>query len=437
MSQFNQSTTNNNLEGATKVDDTVLQERERLIKFIKSYIKKHNELPPTTLEYYKFVKLIGKGAFGKVTLGIHKLTGKYVAIKTIEKSYMKDDFSKRKVFQEVYLLKKIKHSNVIRLLEVFESSKHMLMVMEYAGGGDLLHLIKRKGKLQESDAKFIFKQIAYGLAHIHCRSVIHRDIKLDNILLDCEKGVKICDFGVSKIIKKGQIIQEQCGTPAYLAPEIIIDKGYEGFFVDIWSLGVLLFAMLCGTVPFKAQNLEDLHKLILKGEFTFPTELSSEAQTIVRGMIKLNPRDRLTIPQILAHAWLKETNEDDSDEEEEDKNDEGNNEGSTKDNRGTNQGGGVSGQNQQKSQDIDLKSIQGNVNYVNVDNLFYDENYGTKLSYTDYCCITEDFSTENIDEEALKVCENFGFPRQFMIKCLNRGDLNHATACYYLLTNAG
>ncbi len=103
------------------------------------------------------MKLIGKGAFGKVTLGIHKLTGKYVAIKTIEKSYMKDDFSKRKVFQEVYLLKKIKHSNVIRLLEVFESSKHLLMVMEYAGGGDLLRLIKRKGRLQESDAKFIFK----------------------------------------------------------------------------------------------------------------------------------------------------------------------------------------------------------------------------------------------------------------------------------------
>lgn len=114
-------------------------------------------MPPTTLNFYKFVKLIGKGAFGKVTLGVHKLTGKQVAIKTIEKNYMQDEFSKRKVFQEVYLLKKIKHSNVIRLLEVFESSKHLLMVMEYAGGGDLLRLIKRKGKLQESDAKFIFK----------------------------------------------------------------------------------------------------------------------------------------------------------------------------------------------------------------------------------------------------------------------------------------
>lgn len=160
-----------------------------------------------------------------------------MAIKTIDKELIKDDFSKRKVFQEVYILKKIRHSNIIRLLEVFESNKHYLMVMEFAGGGDLLHFIKRRGRMEESDAKFIFKQIVYGLAHIHCRSVMHRDIKLDNILLDCESGVKICDFGVSKIIKKGQQINEQCGTPAYIAPEIITDEGYEGFFVDIWSLG--------------------------------------------------------------------------------------------------------------------------------------------------------------------------------------------------------
>ena len=300
----------------------MLQEREKLITYIQNYIMKNNELPATTLDFYKFVKLIGKGAFGKVTLGIHKLTGKNVAIKTIEKSYMKDDFSKRKVFQEVYLLKKIKHSNVIRLLEVFESSKHLLMVMEYAGGGDLLKLIKKRGSLKEGDSKFIFKQIAYGLAHIHCRSVIHRDIKLDNILLDCEKGVKICDFGVSKIIKKGQVIQEQCGTPAYLAPEIILDTGYEGFFVDVWSLGVLLYAMLCGTVPFKAPSLEELHKLILKGEFTFPEHLSKEAHNIVSSMIKLNPAERATIPQVLSHPWLKETNEMESDTDEEEEDDE-------------------------------------------------------------------------------------------------------------------
>lgn len=139
--------------------------------------------------------------------------------------------------------------------------------------------------------------------------MIHRDIKLDNILLDCEKGVKICDFGVSKIIKKGQVIKEQCGTPAYLAPEIIVDQGYEGYFVDIWSLGVLLFAMLCGTVPFKAPTLEELHKFILAGEFKIPDHLSDDAKNLIRGMIKLEPNKRLNIPQILSHNWLKETNE--------------------------------------------------------------------------------------------------------------------------------
>mgnify|MGYP002631211777 FL=1 len=131
----------------------------------------------------------------------------------------------------------------------------------------------------------------------------------------------------------------------------------------------------------------------------------------------------------MSHAWLKETNEDESDEEEE------NNEDDKDGSKNTNAVAGGQGGN--KTSDIDLKNIQGNVNYVNVDNLFYHENYKIKLSYTDYCCITEDFSTENIDEEALAVCENFGFPRQFLIKCLNRGDINHATACYYLLTNAG
>ena len=172
------------------------------------------------------MKLIGKGAFGKVTLAIHKLTGKNVAIKTIEKAAMKDDFSRRKVFQEIYILKKIKHANVIRILEVFEGPKHVLIVMEYASSGDLLQFIKQEGRLQEHKAKIIFKQIVYGLAHIHSRHVLHRDIKLDNILMEADLGIKICDFGVSKIINRKQIIKEQCGTPAYIAPEIISECVY-------------------------------------------------------------------------------------------------------------------------------------------------------------------------------------------------------------------
>ena len=191
-----------NLEGLLEDDN------ENLIKSIKEYIKENKRLPPTTLEYYKFVKLVGKGAFGKVTLGIHKLTGKKVAIKTIEKSYMKDDFSRKKVLSEVYILKKIKHSNVIWLLEVFESPKHLLIVMEYSNDSDLLRYVKTHGKIPEEKAWYFFKNITTGLAHIHCWSVLHRDIKLDNVLLDTDGGVKLCDFGVSKILKWDQVIKE-------------------------------------------------------------------------------------------------------------------------------------------------------------------------------------------------------------------------------------
>lgn len=233
-------------------NDDIVDEREKLMKYIMHYTGKRFEVPVTTLDYYKFMKLIGKGAFGKVTLGIHKLTGKQVAIKTVDKSLMKDEYQKKKVLQEVHLLKKVRHQNVIRLLEVFESPKHLLMVMEYAGGGDLLQYVKKRRRLEEDEARKIFRQVVYGLAHCHCRSVLHRDIKLDNILLDNDGEIKICDFGVSRIIKKNQKITEQCGTPAYIAPEIISDNGYEGFSADIWSMGVLLYAMLCGTVPFKA-----------------------------------------------------------------------------------------------------------------------------------------------------------------------------------------
>ena len=255
-------------------------EKAKIITFNNLYLKR-GEIAPTSLDNYKVVKMIGKGAFGRVMLGIHKLTGKNVALKTIDKSYMKDDFQRRKVFQEVFILKKIRHSNVIRLLEVFESENHFFMVMEYAGKGDLLRYVKQRGKLTESEARNIFRGLITGLAHCHCRSILHRDIKLDNILLDEKKEIKICDFGVSKICRKGRKITEQCGTPAYIAPEIIEDKGYFGFGVDVWSAGVLLYAVLQGQVPFKATSMQDLYRNILKAEFVFPTHISRDAKDLI------------------------------------------------------------------------------------------------------------------------------------------------------------
>ena len=141
---------------------------------------------------------------------------------------------------------------------------------------------RKRRKLKEDIAKFLFKQIIEGLGYIHSKSILHRDIKLDNILLDGLGRVKIADFGVSKLVQRGEVMREQCGTPAYIAPEIIRDQGYTGFKADLWSAGVVLFAMLYGTVPFKANNMQELHKLILKAKYNLKDEITDEAKSLLR-----------------------------------------------------------------------------------------------------------------------------------------------------------
>ena len=169
------------------------------------------------------------------------------------------------------------HKNIIKLFEVLETKNEIYMVMEYAQGGDLLTFMKNRRSLQEPEARKIFRQIVNGLGHIHCRSVLHRDVKLDNILLDSNGTIKICDFGISRIIfDSTSLIFEQCGTPAYVSPEIMKDNGYSGFKSDVWSLGIILFALVCGQLPFKAASLLDLRDVIVKGKFVFPEKLSVE-----------------------------------------------------------------------------------------------------------------------------------------------------------------
>ena len=150
------------------------------------------------------------------------------------------------MMQEVMILKQTSHRNIIKLFEYFQTQRHVLIVIELSTGGDLLSYVRKRRQLKEDIAKSLFKQIIEALRYCHSKRILHRDIKLDNILLTLEGDVKICDFGVSKIVRPGEKMTEQCGTPAYIAPEILLDRGYEGFAVDIWSAGVVLFAMLYG-----------------------------------------------------------------------------------------------------------------------------------------------------------------------------------------------
>lgn len=198
--------------------------------------------------------------------------------------------------------------------------------MELCSGGDLFSYIKKRRRLKEDVAKFFFKQIVEGLAYIHnAKLVVHRDIKLENILLDATGKVKICDFGVSRQLKsEQQVMHEQCGTPAYIAPEILKDKGYSGFKADMWSAGVCLYAMLIGSVPFKAATMAALQDLILKGQYDlkFQTSansnklnnpkaaaniLSEEVKDLIKRLLTVDPAKRMSAVQVLEHPWLKDT----------------------------------------------------------------------------------------------------------------------------------
>lgn len=276
----------------------------KLKKLIRLTFKRTGKAPDSTSEFYRVGKILGRGAFGKVNLTVHRLTEEMVAIKSINKEFLTDDTSRTKVMKEVTILKKMRHKNIVQLLDTFETDKHIIFVMELCSGGDLLNYVRKRRKLSEDYAKAMFKQILEALHYCHNLNILHRDIKLDNIILDSEGMIKIGDFGVSKIIDPKQIMYDQCGTPAYIAPEILRDKGYKGCGIDVWSSGVVLYAMLYGTVPFRAQNMGDLHDMIVKAKYTLKPDISETARDLLKKILEPDPRKRLSIPEIFLHPWF-------------------------------------------------------------------------------------------------------------------------------------
>ena len=282
-----------------------LKDKEIISSYIKEYFNKNGIYPSTKIKFYKYGRLLGKGAFGKVNLSLHVLTGRLVAIKSINKSKIISERQKSKIKIETSIMKTLSSSNhIVKLYETYETEKHICIVMEYICAGDLLSYIRKRSKLTEPIAKYIFKQIILAIQYIHNNNIVHRDIKLDNILIDLDNKIKICDFGVSKRINSNDIIFEQCGTPTYIAPEILKNKGYEGFKVDIWSSGVVLYAMLSGTVPFKGNNINDLNNVIMKGDYNNINDISNEANHLLKCILEVDPKKRISINDILSHPWL-------------------------------------------------------------------------------------------------------------------------------------
>ncbi|XP_058107345.1 serine/threonine protein kinase OSK1-like isoform X3 [Magnolia sinica] len=254
--------------------------------------------------YYRLGKTLGIGSFGKVKLAQHVLTGHKVAVKILNRQVL-NDAEREKVMREIKILRLFAHPHIIRLYEVIETRSNIYVVMEYMNCGELFYHITEKGRLEEAEARCFFQQIICGVEFCHLNMVVHRDLKPENLLLDSKRNVKIADFGLSNVMRDGHFLKTSCGSPNYAAPEVISGQLYAGPEVDIWSCGVILYALLCGRLPFDADNFPLLYQKIKSGKCTLPSHLSVGASDLITRILVVDPIKRMTIPEIRQHPWFQ------------------------------------------------------------------------------------------------------------------------------------
>lgn len=255
--------------------------------------------------HYQIGNTLGAGTFGKVKYGEHILTGTKVAIKILNRRTIKNLDMVSKIKREITNLKLFRHPHIIKLYQVISTPTDIFMVMEYASGGELFDYIKEKGKLKESEARRFFQQIISGVDYCHRHMVVHRDLKPENLLLDHNLHVKIADFGLSNIMVDGEFLRTSCGSPNYAAPEVISGKLYAGPEVDVWSCGIILYALLCGTLPFDDEHVPTLFKKIKSGVFQIPDYLNQSVVRLLLHMLMVDPMKRATVDDIKKHEWFQ------------------------------------------------------------------------------------------------------------------------------------
>ncbi|XP_072310969.1 serine/threonine-protein kinase SIK3 homolog isoform X3 [Eucyclogobius newberryi] len=260
--------------------------------------------PPARVGHYEIERTIGKGNFAVVKLATHVITKAKVAIKIVDKTQL-DDENLKKIFREVQIMKLLKHPHIIRLFQVMETERMIYLVTEYASGGEIFDHLVAHGRMAEKDARKKFKQIVAAVHFCHCRSIVHRDLKAENLLLDHNLNIKIADFGFSNLFSRGQLLKTWCGSPPYAAPELFEGKEYDGPKVDVWSLGVVLYVLVCGALPFDGSTLQNLRARVLSGKFRIPFFMSTDCEYLIRHMLVLEPSRRLSMEQICKNKWMR------------------------------------------------------------------------------------------------------------------------------------
>jgi len=269
-------------------------------------------VPSSSMDGYALGKQLGQGAYAVVKAAIQKKTSKKVAVKVYEKYKLIDPQRKRGVRREVSILSKLDHENIIKLLEKIDTEKTLNLIMEFVEGISLHDYLKTKPsrKMSENEAKNLLRQITTALCHCHSKAIAHRDIKLENILIERKTmRVKLIDFGFSTCMPNEKKMKIFCGTPSYMAPEIVMKTEYTGPPADVWAVGVLMFTILTGHFPFKGFNDRDLYKKIMKGRFDVPDHLSYGARNLINKILRVDAKHRPTMHDILNDPWMVSTSE--------------------------------------------------------------------------------------------------------------------------------
>ncbi|CAL9193146.1 unnamed protein product [Musa hybrid cultivar] len=267
---------------------------------------------PILMQRFEVGRLLGQGNFAKVYYARNLRTGQSVAIKMIDKEKVFRVGGAEQIKREISVMRLVRHPNIVCLFEVMASKSKIYFVMEYVKGGELFDKVA-KGRLQEDVARGYFQQLVIAVDYCHSRGVYHRDLKLENLLLDDNENLKVSDFGMSALAdskRQDGLLHTICGTPAYVAPEVISRTGYDGAKADIWSCGVILFVLLAGYLPFRDSNLMEMYRKIGGSEFRFPSWFSSDVRKLISKILDPNPSTRISMSTITESKWFRKETDD-------------------------------------------------------------------------------------------------------------------------------
>ncbi|XP_059895757.1 serine/threonine-protein kinase SIK1 [Gadus macrocephalus] len=258
---------------------------------------------PLQVGFYEILRTLGKGNFAVVKLARHKVTKTQVAIKIIDKTRL-DPQNLEKIYREVQIMKLLHHPHIIKLYQVMETKDMLYIVTEYAKNGEMFDHLTSSGRMSEDEARRKFWQILTAVDYCHRRHIVHRDLKTENLLLDANMNIKLADFGFGNFYNAGEPLATWCGSPPYAAPEVFEGKEYEGPQLDIWSLGVVLYVLVCGSLPFDGHSLPVLRQRVTEGRFRIPFFMSEDCESLIRKMLVVDPARRISVAQIKQHRWM-------------------------------------------------------------------------------------------------------------------------------------